>query len=154
MACSSSTRDQPPLLARCARASDSPPGNPADARRRRKKRERTFSAALRPRSARGCREAQPARRRAATLKPSKPAPWSDETTHARLARIGSGLAALSLAATLQLSTAAPPAAATELDVLKAKVPNGYIIDDGKVFSRATSAEVTKARRLSACARRV
>ena len=94
------------------------------------------------------------RRRAATLKPSKPAPWSDETTHAPLARIGSGLAALTLAATLQLSTAAPPAAATELDVLKAKVPNGYIIDDGKVFSRATSAEVTKARRLSACARRV
>lgn len=67
---------------------------------------------------------------------------SQEQQPSLLARVGSGLAALSLAATMQFADVAP-AAATELDVLTAPIPVGYIIDDAGMLSRSAITAVNK-----------
>lgn len=60
-------------------------------------------------------------------------------------RAASGLAALSLAATLGLGAMVePPAVASELDVLNESVPSGYIIDDADILSRSSVASLNKA----------
>jgi len=59
----------------------------------------------------------------------------------RLVSLGSGVAALALAAALS-APAAPPALASELDVLTTPTPTvGYVLDDGQLLSKAAIGEL-------------